>query len=153
MPESRFFFKKRSPKGTVLRNMLLTLQLFSSSAFTIMVPHFFPWMPLWTDTHTYKKNCYGSRDRNHAQTQTLIPWLRNLCPSSCCMTRPPTVKCRDDNSEDTSHFLRGFAISTSAQCVHTRSSWREHQACLINNREGSTDIQHEVPSWMPTFSQ
>lgn len=27
---------------------ILTLQLFSSSAFTIMVPHFFPWMPLYT---------------------------------------------------------------------------------------------------------
>lgn len=30
---------------------LLTLQLFSSSAFTMIVPHFFPGIPLWT-THT-----------------------------------------------------------------------------------------------------
>lgn len=27
---------------------ILTLQLFSSSAFTIIVPHFFPWIPLYT---------------------------------------------------------------------------------------------------------
>lgn len=45
---------------------IITLQLFSSSAFTIMVPHFFPWMPLFTtDKHSAGLD-------NHRYTQYLL---------------------------------------------------------------------------------
>lgn len=64
--------------------LVLTLQLLSSSAFTMMVPHFFPWMPLYTNTQNGK----GLGTHNHA-----LRWFSANVPHARGATSRPHLGC------------------------------------------------------------
>lgn len=83
------------------RSHFLTLQLFSSSAFTIMVPHFFPGMPLFMIQYSKTWDYY------HQQRI----WHHHNILSTCIL--PPTLQGQMTSwkiQEDGSRFLTGAAI-------------------------------------------
>lgn len=91
-----------------------------------MVPHFFPWMPLQTDKH--KTRLRVKRSQSHTDTNLDLMFTRPA-------TRPLTAEGRDNNNWKTSRISwEDFLSPQSAQCVHWRSSRREHRVCLMKMR-------------------
>lgn len=111
---------------------VLTLQLFSSSAFTIMVPHFFPGIPLWTTPTTKQLQV------SEGSTLTLVTSFRwHYCLSASLLKSRGGVLWKHLRYPDRYFCLDiGCLVCTLYQSMETSSL---KATSSINLKHGGTD--------------